>query len=218
MALDLLDLEYQYVNVNVMDGDTRTTEYLSLNPQHTVPVLVDGKLVITESRAALTYLVSQHRPGALYPTEPAVRAKIDQRLYFNIGTLYKRLGDCVYPVCLGQTNIVEKENIEALKEALAWVNDMVADGFVINKSMTIADIDFLATISSLEACKFIDLCEYKNLKIWSKKMKEIIPKYHETCGKGAESFGKWFNSNYSKNEKFKNKIRKSLGKGFINCF
>jgi hypothetical protein len=38
-----------------------------------------------ESRAALTYLVSQHKPGQLYPTCTKKRSLVDQRLYFNIG-------------------------------------------------------------------------------------------------------------------------------------
>ena len=67
MALNLLELEYSFVNVNILEGATRTPEYLALNPQHTVPVLVDGDLIITESRAAITYLVSQHKPSQLYP-------------------------------------------------------------------------------------------------------------------------------------------------------
>ena len=93
MTLDLLGLEYKYVETAVLEGATRTPEYLSINPQHTVPVLTDGNLVITESRAAMTYLVSQHKPGQLYPACAKKRSQIDQRLYFNIGTFYQRMGD-----------------------------------------------------------------------------------------------------------------------------
>merc|ERR1739838_311847 len=131
---------------------------------------------------------------------------------------YKRLGDCVYPVCFGKTKIIDEEKKEALKEALAWVNDMMADGYVLENSMTIADIDFMATMSTLEACNFMEMSVYKNLKNWSKKMKQNIPNYSQNCGKGAAGFGKWFNSNYSRNEKIKHKISKSLGKGIVSCF
>merc|ERR1711892_1193565 len=167
MALDLLGLEYKYVEVAVLEGATRSPDFLSMNPQHTVPVLADGNLVITESRAAMTYLVSQHKPGQLYPACAKKRSQIDQRLYFNIGTFYKRMGDCVYPVNFGKKNTVDEADKEALKEALMWVNQMVVGGYVLGNSMTIADVDFLSTMSSLEACGFLPLSPYKNLKVWS---------------------------------------------------
>ena len=124
MTLELLGLEYKYHDVPVLEGGTKTPEFLSLNPQHTIPVLTDGNLVITESRAAMSYLVSQYKPGQLYPACAKKRSQIDQRLYFNIGTFYKRLGDCVYPVCFGKTKTIPKENIDALKEALMFANHM----------------------------------------------------------------------------------------------
>merc|ERR1719452_139190 len=138
MALDLLDLEYNFINVNILEGESRTPEYLSLNPQHTVPVLVDGNLAITESRAALTYLVSQHKPSQLYPACAKKRSQIDQRLYFNIGTFYKRMGDCVFPVCFGKTNSIDDDKKEALKEALMWFNQMTTGGYVLGNSKNIA--------------------------------------------------------------------------------
>jgi len=197
MTLDLLKLDYTFIDVNVLEGETKTPEFLSLNPQHTVPVLVDGNLTITESRAAMTYLVSQHKPGQLYPACAKKRSQIDQRLYFNIGTFYKRMGDCVYPVNFGKKNTVDEADKEALKEALMWVNQMVVGGYVLGNSMTIADVDFLSTMSSLEACGFLPLSPYKNLKVWSDKMKKEIPNYAENCGKGALAFGAWFKSNYA---------------------
>jgi len=198
MTLDYLGLDYQYNEVDVLGGGTRTPEFLSLNPQHTVPVLVDGNVVITESRAAITYLVSQHKPSGLYPICTKKRAQVDQRLYFNIGTFYKRLGDCVYPVAFGKTTVIDDEKKEALKEALMWVNQMTSCGFVLGGTMTVADIDFMSTMSTLEACGFMDLSPYKNLNAWSAKMKRIITNYEENCGKGAEVFGQWFNASYKK--------------------
>ena len=74
MTLDYLGLEYKYVDIDVLGGGTRTPEFLAMNPQHTVPVLVDGNTVITESRAAITYLVAVHKlsneHAQLYPTCP----------------------------------------------------------------------------------------------------------------------------------------------------
>jgi glutathione S-transferase len=102
----------------------------------------------------------------------------------------------VYPVAFGKTTTIETEKLDALKEALMWVNQMTACGFVQGASMTIADVDFLATMSTLEACGFMDLSPYKNLKSWSARMKTMVPNYEENCGKGAEQFGAWFKASF----------------------
>merc|ERR1712112_357429 len=229
MTLDLLGLEYTYTSVNILEGEQNTPEFLAMNPQHTVPVLCDGNLTITESRAAMAYLVSQHKPGQLYPACAKKRSQIDQRLQFGIGTFWARIVDCALPVCLGKTTTIPQEKIDALKEALMWANQMVtlpssqekshkmnsskilsntfhdllcggkkkvSCGYVLGNSLTIADIDFLASYSSLEACGFLSLKPYKSLLTWSQTMKQQIPKYSENCGAGAAVFGNWFKGNY----------------------
>ena len=49
---------------------------LQINPQHAVPTLVDGDLVLTESRAVATYIVEAYgKDTALLPASPKARAK-----------------------------------------------------------------------------------------------------------------------------------------------
>ena len=69
---------------------------LQLNPHHNIPVLVDGDFVLNESRACATYLVNAYgKEGCkLYPADPKVRAIIDQRLFFDMGTFFKAVLDC----------------------------------------------------------------------------------------------------------------------------
>jgi len=55
--------------------------------------LRDPNLIFTPcSRAILSYLVAAYgKSDELYPTDIRVRALVDQRLHFDLGTLYLRL-------------------------------------------------------------------------------------------------------------------------------
>ncbi len=65
-----------------------------MNPAHTIPVMKDGEVILSESRAIICYLADKARDRKLYPKEDKVaKAKVDQRLFFDMATFYQRLGD-----------------------------------------------------------------------------------------------------------------------------
>lgn len=59
MTLEVLGLPHQYKYMDFMKGDHLQPRYLKMNPQHTVPLLTDGELRLSESRAIATYLVNR---------------------------------------------------------------------------------------------------------------------------------------------------------------
>jgi hypothetical protein len=57
------------------------------------------------SRALMGYLVNQYgKDDSLYPTDPKKRAMVDQKLYFDAGTLQTRNDD--YAVCVVRNCII----------------------------------------------------------------------------------------------------------------
>ncbi|MDB5371677.1 MAG: gstB 3 [Belnapia sp.] len=52
--------------------------FLALNPLGTVPVLLDGGLVLRESHVILRYLATRQGALHLLPAEPAARARVEQ--------------------------------------------------------------------------------------------------------------------------------------------
>jgi glutathione S-transferase len=69
--LEELGLEYQNVPTNFATGDTRSAEFLKLNPNGHIPVLVDGETVLWESLAINLYLARKYGAGRLWPASVA---------------------------------------------------------------------------------------------------------------------------------------------------
>ncbi len=55
-------LEYEVVPTDFHAGDTKTAEYLAINPNGRVPTLVDGDLVLVESLAINYYIAKRYAP------------------------------------------------------------------------------------------------------------------------------------------------------------
>lgn len=80
-----LGLSVELIKLDLFKQEHLRPEFISLNPTHQIPVLVDDdEFVLCESRAILGYLVNRFKPNSeLYPTDARKRALIDQRLYYD---------------------------------------------------------------------------------------------------------------------------------------
>ncbi len=68
----LQELGLQFENVPTsFTGETRTAEFLKLNPNGHIPVLVDGETVLWESMAINLYLARKYGAGSLWPSSVA---------------------------------------------------------------------------------------------------------------------------------------------------
>ena len=76
-ALDEMGVAYGREDWGKPIRDPNVPEFLALNPNATVPVIVDDGFVFWESSAILRYLCERHRSG-LWPIEPHERALVDQ--------------------------------------------------------------------------------------------------------------------------------------------
>lgn len=78
--------------VNLFQKEQINPEFIKINPQHCVPTMDDDGFVLWESRAIAQYLVESKAPDSgLYPSDIQERALTNQRLYFDLGTLYTRI-------------------------------------------------------------------------------------------------------------------------------
>jgi glutathione S-transferase len=81
-TLQELGIEFEAVTVNLVTGEHRHPEFLTINPAGKLPVLVDGDLVISESVAIALYLAEKYADRGFTPTSLADKACFYQWLLF----------------------------------------------------------------------------------------------------------------------------------------
>lgn len=67
--------------------DPNTPEFLALNPNAMVPVIVDGDAVLWESNTICRYLAGKHGREDLLPRDPLARARVEQWMDWQGGDL-----------------------------------------------------------------------------------------------------------------------------------
>lgn len=181
IALDLADM-------SVMNGDQYATSFAALNPNRQIPVLEDGDFVLTESAAILKYLAVTHESGA-YPTEPRLRARIDERIdWFNTGFARDASYGIIRPTFLPQWRMASPEHNAAAihrarTETLRWLD--VLDRYIIGNArflcgdrLTLADYFGSAFVAMLAAVD-IDLAAHPQVRRWMRSM-EALPGWAPT--------------------------------------
>lgn len=78
-----LGLELDLVTIDLGSGEQMNEDFVALNPNHKIPTLVDGDLVLWESSAIMLYLAGKKPGNDLVPEEPQARARMMQWLFWN---------------------------------------------------------------------------------------------------------------------------------------
>lgn len=178
-SLGLKDIEVKELNVS--KGETNTPEFIAINPQHTVPTLIDNSHILWESRAILTYLVESRVPGhRLYPTNPKVRSVINQRLYFDACTIIPRLYEFIYPIYLNKTTEISKEIQDKIYEMFGFLEGFLEKSkWVAGNDVTVADMAIIVSIVALVEIG-VNMDKYPNVKRWIDQCKKLpgFEEYH----------------------------------------
>lgn len=96
IALEELALPYEVRAVDITSGEQHQPDFLKLNPNNKIPVIVDpdgpdGKpITVIESGAILIYLAG--KTGKLLPTDLRTRLEAIQWLMFQMGSVGPMLG------------------------------------------------------------------------------------------------------------------------------
>jgi glutathione S-transferase len=141
---DHLALPYEWVDVDMAKGDTRTPAFLKLNPAGQVPVVAfdDGR-ALAQSNAIIRYLA---RDSALVPADPFLAAKMDEWLFWEQYSHEPYIAVCRFEmVYLGRSQgELDTEKVKRGYFALARMEHQLQRArFLTGEAFTLADVALL---------------------------------------------------------------------------
>ena len=163
-----LGLEYEHLPIEIGDAGARSPEFLAINPNGRLPVIVDNGFVLFESLAITLYLAKKYSNGNLYPGAQEAEAKAWQWSFWAVTEVDR--GVNIWSLHAGRLPPAERDAVkrnEALKVLAAPFKVLDAavakQEYLLGNDFTVADLNVAAVISRAID---MDLSAVSNLKAW----------------------------------------------------
>lgn len=177
LMASLLGVRLDLVAVDFHPGRAhKSLEFRDLNPAGSIPVLVDGGLVLTESTAMLVYLAQKSGPDWLGPSNPAMAALVQQWLAFsarlNASLGLARLHDMLhFPADIDATRAAGVQCLRELESQLSEAR-MSGHRYLLGATPTIADIACFPNVA-LAPDGGVELHDYPSIRLWLRAIRAL---------------------------------------------
>ena len=161
-------LDYEHLPIEIGDAGARSAEFLAINPNGRLPVIVDDGFVLFESLAITLYLAKKHANGTLYPGTLEGEARAWQWTMWALTEVDRGVNIwSLHAVRLPPEEQDLAKRAEALKVLVAPFKVLdtavAAQPYLLGPEFTVADLNVAAVISrAIE----MDLSAVPNLKAW----------------------------------------------------
>jgi glutathione S-transferase len=175
LALALLNVPYEAIEVDILRGESRTPEFLEKNPSGRVPLLeVAPGRYLPESNAILWYIAGG---TPLAPEDRIERAEALQWMFFEQHSLEPNLGSAYFWLTMVKggrelrMHAVEGWNEYGYLALRVMEKHLEHHRFFAADRYTIADIALYAYSHIANQCGF-DLTGYPAIRAWLKRVSE----------------------------------------------
>jgi glutathione S-transferase len=163
-----LGLDFEHLPIEIGDAGAKSPEFLAINPNGRLPVIVDDGFVLFESLAITLYLAKKHGFGTLYPAKLEDEAKAWQWSFWAIAEVDRGVNIwSLHAVRLPP----EERNVALREEALNVIASpfrvldaaVARQPYLLGDDFTVADLNVAAVISRAVD---MDLSAVPHLKEW----------------------------------------------------
>lgn len=183
----------------MLKGEHHTPEYVAINPTKTVPVLKDGDLSVFDSSAISIYLADKYgKDDSLYPKDVALRAKVNERLFYVASYIFPRLYQICVPIYFGGATEIPEGKLNEMFRGYEEIEAFLAGGsYLAGNNITLPDLYLWTIMESQHRIIPIDAAKYPKFDRWFAKMKEH-PSF-EFNKAGADGHFAWYSDCLQKN-------------------
>ena len=174
--IEMLDIDADFKFVDLFKGKQAQAEFLSVNRNGMVPVLVDGSRTVVESNCILIYLAE--KAGSDFWSEDA-KLEILQWMFWEQSHFMYATGMLFYQKLLkpmmGQDPDearIEDSVAKFRRHAKALDQHLEGREWLVGEAMTLADIAVAANLSFARATE-LPLQEYPNVQRWYAAIEEL---------------------------------------------
>jgi len=171
---DFLGLAYAWHDVDVVKGEARKPEFLTLNPMGQVPaVVLDDGRVLAQSNAIIRYLA---RDSKLLPADAYLQAKVDELLFWEQYSHEPYIAvNRFHLKYLGKSkDQLEQWRVDRGNAALALMEKLLSGReWFVGQRMTIADIALFGYTQFANEGGF-DLSPHRNISAWVKRCQAAL--------------------------------------------
>lgn len=163
---DFLQIPYQWIDIDISKGESRTDAYLRKSPMGQVPMIeLDDGRCLAQSNAIIRYLA---HGSSLLPDDTFVQAKIDELLFWEQYSHEPYVATSRYHmVYLGRSKDQrEAWRVERAEKALDLMQQLIKGRmWFVGDSLSVADIALLAYTRLAHEGGF-DLKSRPDVKAW----------------------------------------------------
>jgi len=178
-VLHHLDLACELQVVDLGKGEQMHPDILHLNPNHMMPVLIDGDFVLWESNAIMQYLCSKVPDNSLWPSNPVIQADISRWQFWQTGHFGRACGGFIFErlikklLNLGEPDADEIAKTEDNFHRFSKVLDahLIGREWLVGDTMTLADLSVGSFLDLSEMAQY-PIAPYTEIQRWYRNIEQ----------------------------------------------
>jgi len=160
--------EYEDVAIDMRQGDHKKPDFLEMNPNGQVPVMVDSDFVLYESIAICNYVAEKYMPVLLGST-PEEKALVLQWSLWSSFNIQKHFGTMFGQKLSGTNDETILHDAKTHVERYLAILDKSLEGkeYLVGDQFTLAEINVTVAVSYAHFVDY-DYSAYPNITRWMK--------------------------------------------------